>query len=771
MRDRNIDRKSRSIRFFGRVVLGGRYRIKIARALAVVALCLGTTSGFAQGVFLPIGIPYTAIETGHTELAGAIQLALSFGTTLADVIVVDPSPFQITNASATDIRITAAGSLSTGVPTIDSTANLLRIPINAGGSTGSLRIEGLRLSVNGATASSVPVRVFFEQSQNVMLSSDPVPVIDSFSRGLSAAEMTDQFLIVNNRVLDATATIPVAEVFAAAFSSGSEFGQSGGTQIRIKVSDFPSGLRMLFPASVTADETAATLTTLEGTNVELPRTNGGREVNYVFAQAADSAQKVESFNIVFSVSVVETVDVRQPTIEVSLAPIGAAVPTTALPSAAVPRFSEDDILVLAGSSRTVSKRFYWPGLDATLENRITLVNTGNQSSRITVEGLGADGIIISDVSLLVASNESWTQSTESLFGSLRADLASVRVLSTEEAVLAMGTSFAVRVEEAVELTDYRRAGFTIPATSGEARLSVLNTDPDLSSEGVLELRNNSGASIAVVPTLLGPLASSTATVTDIFDGAAGDYVVGRFNRPIAAALSSQSSESLATAPRHLSVGKPTLIVPFATSGGAYDTLLKLVNTSIDTATLTATLVTDTSTDSQTITLRSGESQALSLTDLFGGSGKIRTGYLRLDVEGIRKAIFTIYPVVTGYAEIRRTTPEAITRLPLLTYASESSTLINTGSGEDRFTGIAVINAGSVLTTVTLNLQDAAGVFIEQQTLSLGPGAFTLKLLSEIFAVAVPENAVLGISADNPVYTGSTVGSLDGETLYSVPVFP
>src|SRR5205823_3655594 len=143
-------------------------------------------------------------------------------------------------------------------------------------------------------------------------------------------------------VIKGAATIVVHEGYAAAFTNSTDFGQNTPTRLRIRVSDFPSGLQMTFPAAVTANESGATLTTLEGTPITLPRADGTAEVTYNFNGAASSPSTLESFKLGFVVSTTGVVATLQPTIEVSLAPIGAAVPTTALPAANIPRFAEEN---------------------------------------------------------------------------------------------------------------------------------------------------------------------------------------------------------------------------------------------------------------------------------------------------------------------------------------------------------------------------------------------------------------------------------------------
>ena len=646
----------------------------------LVAMILGSflfgTSASGQGVFLPIGIPRTAAGTGHTELAGPIHLALRSGTTLADTVVVDPSPFKITNANSADIRVTSSGNLVAGAPTIDSTANLLRVPINGGGSSGSVRIEGLRLSLSNSGAASVPIRVFFGESKNVMLPSFRVVVIGRILPGLTAPNMTDRFSIYNDQVVDASAVITFAEGFASSFTSSGDFGQTGGTRIRIRVSDFPSGLQMQFPASLSAAKTGATLTTVEGTTIELPRPDGSTEVIYVYSQAGDSSSELESFDVTFTVTASGTVEVLQPTIEISLAPIGVDVPTDAFPSTAIPRFSEDNIVVLAGSSRIVTQRLYWTGIEPSLENRLSLLNSGQRTSNVTVEGLLKNGTTLVRSTVTVPAGQSWAQSLDSLFETGLENLAAIEVQSTGDGLFAVGTVFGANSEESTVLARRGVSDFIIPAGLESDRISLLNTGAS-AANGTLRLRSETGSDVAEFSVTLEPRASFSSALSEVFPQGSGAYISGSFDRPVVGTVSSPSTERLRIMTARATTGTPQLFIPLIVSGNGYESMLTLINPTKEKVSLTATINGETLSESSTeITLEPGESSTRPVTDLFGPVAAVSVGYIRLDIPGVSKGFFTTYPNIDGHVEIRSGAGRSSTTIPVSRYSWTTATLFH-----------------------------------------------------------------------------------------------
>ena len=734
--------------------------------LVILFIAPAAVPAFGQGSFLPIEIPTTAIQSGHTEVVGLIHLALRSGTTTADVLRIDPSPLQITNASGTDIQVTTAGNLATGAPTIDSTLNVLRIPISAGGSTGSIRITGLRLSIDGATA-LVSTQVSFEQL-NVMLEQASITVVDSLSPGLRANPMTDNFTVINGQVVDSTATIPVEEAFAEAFVSGADFGQTTGTQVRIKVSDLPNGLSMSFPASVTATETTATLTTTGGAAVELRR-DGTTEVSYVFSQAANSRDTLESFDISFSVSTSGPVEVLQPTIEVSLGPIGAATPTTTLPSTAIPRFAENDLLVLAGSSRTISERLYWPGIDPDLEHRLTMFNPGSQAANVTVERFDADGGIRSSTQLILAANQVRTEVIETLFPETVETPTSIRISSTEPDLRAIGNVRGNAIEENLKLTG--RGGFVSNLfASGEDRVTVWNINP-VATNGTLELRGSTGILLASASVSLNTMASLQTGLDELFPAVAGSYLTSRFDQPVVVTARSRSPDNLTIASPDFLIRKPMLFAPFAVSGNGYETELTIINTSDEAAIVTVNFVRDEAASSTQIPIQPGELYKKSLSDLFHPALDLGSGYLRLDLPPIHKAFFTTYTGIAAQIEVRTKDGLATTVMPLSRDPARSVTVIDFRASESHFAGIAIVNPGSTASTVSLGLLDSDGSLVEETALSVEPGGSVSRLLTEIFNRTIPTSGRVQFSSGTPFFSAAIGGATDGSTMNALLIFP
>src|SRR5262249_48644763 len=108
-------------------------------------LALAPTQLAAQGIFDPFGFPETGIATGQTEVVGTVHLALRQGPISGDTLIVDLSPYRITNASPADLHLTIAGNITTGTIAIDAGAGRVLIPLNAGGTSGSVRIDGIRV--------------------------------------------------------------------------------------------------------------------------------------------------------------------------------------------------------------------------------------------------------------------------------------------------------------------------------------------------------------------------------------------------------------------------------------------------------------------------------------------------------------------------------------------------------------------------------------------------------------------------------------------------
>jgi hypothetical protein len=322
--------------------------------VALLFVFLSPVSLRAQGLFQALSFPTTVASTGQTELIGSILASMTYGPALADTLVIDVSPLQITNATASDIAVTAT-SMTLGTTTIDTENNLVQIPVVlSNASSGLIRIEGIRVAVAGANINSLNARLHWLNSRNAFIAGGSVPVIKSVQSGLAAQWIIGPPGVPNGQV-SSSSTIELDEGFPGAFSNSSQFGQTGPTEIQITVTGFPAGEQMTFPAAVTANETAAVLTISGGHPVIL---TGNGTVMYVYSSAADSGGVAESFDLNVQLGFVFPSGSPPPKIQVTLAPIGAAVPNAGFPSNNIPRYAENEIAVPPAAPLTVSKMLY-----------------------------------------------------------------------------------------------------------------------------------------------------------------------------------------------------------------------------------------------------------------------------------------------------------------------------------------------------------------------------------------------------------------------------
>src|SRR5437588_556566 len=88
---------------------------------------------------------------------------------------------------------------------------------------------GIPATVAGTGINSFNAKLSWQNSLNAFLKGTSVPVINAVSGGLVAQPITDP------RVT--SKTIHLSEGYSSAFSNSSQFGQTGSTKIRIRVTD------------------------------------------------------------------------------------------------------------------------------------------------------------------------------------------------------------------------------------------------------------------------------------------------------------------------------------------------------------------------------------------------------------------------------------------------------------------------------------------------------------------------------------------------------
>jgi hypothetical protein len=742
--------------------------------VVLTILTLFSSPASAQGVFEPLSFPQSAIATGHTEVLGSIFVALRGGVAVDSSLVIDVSPLSITNAAATDIQRITTGGIGTGVPNLDDAADgIVRIPVTGGGATsGAIRIDGIRVSLAGTGATSVTAKLSWTGG-NLLEPPGPVVVVNQVQSGLAADPITDKFSIYDSVVYDATSTIVLREGFKSAFNDSMLYGQTNPTQIRIRVTDMPAGLTMTFPATVTAAETSATLTTTQGSAVDLPRSNGSTEVTYVFASAANSANEIESFTLPFTVSTQGAVGLSQPTIELSLAPIGAAVPGGALPSTSIPRFAEENIVVLEGTSRIITKTLYWTGIDTSLENRLFLTNPSSSDSNLTLEAFDSAGNLVSganvnsSVRLSLAANQSLDQSLATLFGtSGAAAVATVRVRSTNSSLLGLATASSTSVSESVALTSQTVSSFSTPANDSNTRLHILNASLS-SAAGTLSFRDSGGA-VLNRSVNIGPMASVALDVATLFGIQSDGYVSGIFDRSIVVFKTSGSSQRLSTTEVRPPAQSSLFYLPFTASGDPYVSELNFINPTTSAFSVLAHLFDKTGSQagSALIHLPAQTQVTADLARAFQVPAGIFTGYVRLTLPEIRRGPFLAYPEF--HADLELSSGPGSTIIPSTSSARQDHYILASGTPGGMYQGIVVLNPGGTPVSATLQALSAAGAVIGTASIALEPGQLIARLATDLFSGVVPEGSVIRVTGSGPVVVTSLTGALSMDMLRASP---
>lgn len=725
----------------------------------------------AQGLFEGLGVPKTVTASGHTEVIGFITVSLRQGTTVAGTLVVDVSPLRITNTNASDIAVVFAGSLAAGgAVTIDTDEDQVRIPVLAGAFSGSIRIDGIRVSVAGSGISSLNANLSWDSSLNLFTAGASVPVINGVQTGLVANPITDRFSIFNGQIFDNTSTITVSEGHAPDFTNSTAYGQTVPTRIRISVTDYPENVRMTFPATVTAKNSAATLTTVEGAPVTLPR-DLGNTVTYNFAGVTGSDAIVEAFDILFTVSLAGPVGISQPTIEVSLAPIGAAVPGSAFPSTDVPRYAAEYIVVQEGSSRIITKILYWTGIDASASNQVNLLNPSGLAANLTIDAFNSSGQAVSGtgitnpVKLTLTANQALTRSPAELFGT-SSGVSSIRIQSTNSDVLA---SAVVSRGGRTESVPFARtvSGFFAPVVNEAAQLNIMNPNSAAVS-GTLSLRTAEGRLVSTVPVTLASLASTSLVLANTFNAPSEGYVFGSFSSPVVAfeSFGENTLNMLALQPAS---AVNALYLPFFAVGNGFDTDINLLNVSEDTVQLRGQLFNGTGQrigSDVLITMPPSEQLAVPVSRLF--SQVPSTGYIRFEVPLFFKGLFGYYPLIAGHARIKSAQGDS-TAVPVSAFPLTDSYLLGSGTGAGEFQGISLVNPGTAAVSVTLQAVNPNGLVQSTVSVTLNPGQLSSKLITELFTGGVAPQSVIRITALAPIVATTLVGSNSMDSLRSLPV--
>ena len=280
---------------------------------------------------------------------GGPDVLVVSGTTVAEAIAIDLSPAVLTSDA---IVISSGGVQASFSATADPAAARVALHVPAGIGPGAVvHVEGLRVRSRQAV-SKRSTRGFPRPKTGWPPGAGPRGSSGRVADAIVIDPSTDSVYTYNSgRVLiDHLGHFTFSEGFAAAFSPV--------TEIIFKASALPRNTQLRFPATIES-QTGARLTTADGADGTLASGEARNRVIYTFAPSQSSRTAVDVFS--FSPVLERTGPVGAGTgfYQVTIGPIGAAVPTRALPSTAVPRYDEL-LLPVLGPDLPASKTFLFP---------------------------------------------------------------------------------------------------------------------------------------------------------------------------------------------------------------------------------------------------------------------------------------------------------------------------------------------------------------------------------------------------------------------------
>jgi hypothetical protein len=713
----------------------------------------------AQAFFKGIGVPVPVASTGQTEVIGLIVVAMTSAPAVPDTLVINLSPLQITNANPTDIVVKATG-LAVGATMIDTVNSLVEIPVPASfTSTASMSIQGIRVAVAGTGITSFNAQLSWLNSANIFISGPSVPVISSVQAPIVAKSITTPSAVFGQSNLTRS-VIQIAEGFAGAFSDSSQYGQTGPTQVQITVTDFPFGEQLAFPVNVTANETIASLTTIGGGTLTANGT-----VTYVYSSGGNSSGIAQSFSINMDLTPATN---AQPTIHVTVAPIGVAVQSAAVPLN-IPRYAEDEVLIEPASSQTPKKVLYWTGINPSLQNQIEVTNPASQSSKLTIYAFDSKGNAISGtattspITMTLLPNQSVVSSISTLFGTATG-ISSIRIQSTTPDLLAAAFITGNGVNQAVPFVSLPVTSMIFPIVTDGAQFYVMNTTA-ASITGTLTLLTGEGDPVSGSAINLPPLGSTVLPVPTVGKAPQSGYASAVFSDSV---IAYESFGKGNLEPIQPPAAQPSIFAPFIAGGTSFKPSVKLINVSHQVVTLNAGLFGSNGSllATQPITMQPTEEVVETMQQMFSQSPD--TAYVEFALPQTGQGIFASYPLIDGQAQLE-TTQGGSTVIPLSANQSADTFILGQAISSTAFEGIALLNPTTSNVSVTVRALKVDGSVAATATLTLSPRQLSAQLTSQLFNGALPPQTVIRVTSSAPIAVTAITGSTGLDQILALPV--
>ena len=711
----------------------------------VVVLAMAVLSGggtaWAQATFSVWSTPATVIRTGHAEPVGALTFSVDSGTTEAEIIPIDLSPAVITSDSD-DIVISTRGVPATGFTAmVDPDAGQVRLQVPAGVGTGTLvHLEGLRISVPASGIETLDARISTTENR-LAARSRVARVIAGVADAIVIDPSTDPvYTYSSGRVLlDPLGHFTFREGFAGAFSDG--------TEIIFQASSLPRNTQLRFPGTIES-QTGARLTAADGEDVTLASGAAGNRVVYTFEpDSGPSRTVVDVFSFRPVLERTGSVGAGTGFYQVTIGPIGAAVPTRALPSDAVPRYEERLLPPLPGLP--ASKTFLFPVEPGVAAQSFTVSNTADGVAPLTIRAFDEAGDLLegpdvsNERSHLLGGRETLTFDLETMFGlgATPETVASVAIESGNDRPIATtigttpGGAYAVHSQTPVEPAYFpfdRRNPGEMPLVSAvaagaadfESRWTLMDTAGVEQASAVREAPSG-GAVRDSLDALFGIPAAAVPL--------AGYVRVASMEARFRGVLVDNPGEGTDAVPALLATGASRLMFPYFVIGGGYNTVVTLINTSEQAAAVTATAFDADGEESApgfTIQLPPQAMEQLDWAAILGTGGGLRQGYFRVNVAPVyRPHPFVSTPQLA--AAVRIEAPSSRVAVPLINARGDEFFFTPARSDGDTYTGLSILNEETDKMEVLIEAYAANGTLLDTAELVVAGGAIQIGLLREL----------------------------------------
>ncbi len=785
----------------------GKISISVSVILSVVGLV--APPAFAQSTFSVGSVNVSAADIGATELTGAITLTITSGTSVEAPFTIKYSAL-ITNNSKNEIFVQGTGGLS-GIPwapTLDRTTNSILINVPAGGVPGNrIDIAGVRVALAGQNYTSVTASITGSAGGNALAAGQSTPtVIGSILQPLAVdLDVAPPLQWTNGQVVNPSTYFYVTEGFLSAFTDAlGQYGQTVPTRIRVNpFPSVPAGVKLTFSSTATSIETGATLTTLSKVPETVPRSDGSTDVTYAFSGNRLSASTLESFPISVTVSVdPDTRATGTVTFQAALVPIGIAVPNKSFPSTDIPRFTErlvpDESDLITGATKLaipfrIKSDGTYTGLAITNPQnfRVDITLTAYDSAGNIITGTG----ITNPVNLTLPRRGQLAKVATEIFGTGFNTASSGTIIVDGKTPLLEG----------FYLVGDAAGGSRLDGSTADISPFEISTLPavfhqDPSTYNFLEIYNP-GTTAAVVLLRLydtNGMEISTATLPAIKPGGSlsrdatqifsnldlsafsGGYISCRSNVAVVARETFGNARDSNVLAAQSGLQRRSIPIAHFAQGGGYITEINLINGSVAVnAEITLTALDNGGTqlaipgNPAQITIKPGAQLIQGMQDLFPALGSsLTTGSLQMDVKQSSSGPYVTVPPVLGSIRFSSADGYSSASLPTVLPASSDFVYSQVAQALGYYTGIALLNTNTTMTSVTLDVYKADGTWVGVSTITLLPSQKVSRLLYEFIPTTLGQvGGYVHIHASQPIISFALFGTDDGKSLSAIPPQP